>query len=147
MYDFIVHYSSIGRSCPNAPTYPLPEPLARTPMASLFTRFFKMITGNRKESSLQSSYQDFTHLYHTDGHFSPEFYSNLVQTIRWTETLLAGIDSRKKIDYTRVLRTNNPLYNGQSFYKFDGTLYNFAATPQLPFNYKNVLDAVLEERV
>jgi hypothetical protein len=72
--------------------------------------------------------------------FTDDFYLNLVRTINWTEKIISRIENKSQINYATVLRQTNPVYQGEPFY------YNFAATPDIGFNYLAVLNDALTVR-
>lgn len=88
----------------------------------------------------------YAQFYHQpDDIYKDEFYFNLVKTIAWTEKIIADIPDLSDIDYSRVLRSTNPSYNGLPFYSY-GTesRYEFATTPEvLYFDYSVVLKEAL----
>ncbi len=75
-------------------------------------------------------YRAYDHHYGRDNVFTVEFYSNLIKAINWTE----------------VLRSTNPIYEGKPFYHF-GNASPYAATPDIPFNYEAILNHVLDLRL
>jgi hypothetical protein len=74
------------------------------------------------------------------------FYDNLQQTIAWTEYIISRIEDPASINYGTVLRTINPQYEGKPFYEFGHEGDGIAATPEIPFNYSEVLDTALRIR-
>jgi hypothetical protein len=89
---------------------------------------------------------DYSKSYNVDGNFKDDFYQNLTKTIVWTEKIVQAIKDTSKINYSRVLRTTNPPYEGKPFYRFDDTLYNYPSTPDIGFNYDGVLTEALSFR-
>jgi hypothetical protein len=92
---------------------------------------------------------DYREFYNVDNDFTDVFYNNLRRTIAWTETIINKIDDTSKIDYTLILRSTNPVYQGEPFYKYSnfGYLFKHASTPELSFNYNEVLNNVMSLRV
>jgi|GEM_PF-1340859 len=85
------------------------------------------------------------YLYNEPGDiYKDTFYSNLVKTIAWTEKIIAAIPDQSAIDYLRVLRSTNPVYNGRPFYSYGAeSRYGYAATPEIYFDYSLVLNEAL----
>jgi hypothetical protein len=81
-----------------------------------------------------------------DIYLPEDFYSNLQRTIIWTEKIIKNIDVNSDIDYSNVLRTTNPNYNGIPFYTLESTQFNWPSTPELCFDYNLVLGAALQLR-
>lgn len=110
-------------------------------------RVFQYITGlfNEKKPATapERKYADYTHLYNRDNFFSSEFYSNLVRTINWTEKVIAGIDDITTINYSTILRSTNPVYEGRPFYRYENTTSGYAQPPDNPFNYAALLKEAL----
>jgi len=103
----------------------------------------------RKESaSLVSptSHIDYSKNYNLDREFRNDFYLNLQKTIVWTEKIISQIEDKSKINYGRVLRTTNPIYEGKPFYKFYDTIDYLAATPDIGFDYDEILTEALNSR-
>jgi hypothetical protein len=75
-----------------------------------------------------------------------DFFSNLQKTIIWTEEIIKNTDFNTDIDYSKVLRTINPNYNGRPFYTFESTQFNWPSTHELCFDYNLVLGAALQLR-
>jgi len=76
--------------------------------------------------------------------FSEDFYNNLYITIDWTENIVAGVKNWDQVNYARVLRTTNPVYNGKPFYRFDEETGE--AIVAEPFDYKPILKNALSVR-
>jgi hypothetical protein len=89
---------------------------------------------------------NYSAIYNRDENFKDDFYLNLKKTILWTETIIRKIEHTSNINYSTVLRTTNPPYEGKPFYKFDDTLYNYPSTPEIGFNYLSVLNDALALR-
>ncbi|GGH78022.1 hypothetical protein GCM10011379_45250 [Filimonas zeae] len=102
----------------------------------------------KKETELKSymPFPDYSRYYKSDNVFTNEFYSNLIRTINWTEKIIKGLDTEEKINYSRVLRSVNPDYEGVPFYRYDEALSSYASTPGLSFDYLKVLDKALKPR-
>lgn len=76
-----------------------------------------------------------------------KFYSNLVKTIGWTEKIIAAIPDLSDIDYSRVLRSTNPLIEGRPFYTYaSDNRHEFPITPWRGFDYRDVLDDAMALR-
>jgi hypothetical protein len=104
---------------------------------------------NSKPSFIPSA--NYSSQYLADDMFDRSFYLNLHITILWTEQIITSIKDESKVDYSTVLRTTNPLYNGKPFYQFceiDGLdgYYTNSCTPYVPFNYNQVLASALKLR-
>ena len=81
--------------------------------------------------------------YNEDGYFPDQFDYNLNRTIAWTQKIVEGISDPSAINYTKVLRTVNPRYEGKPFYTFDSG----DITPTVrDFNYAPVLFYILSIR-
>ncbi len=76
-----------------------------------------------------------------------KFYSNWVKTVCWTEKIIAGISDLSDIDYSRVLRSTNPMIEGRPFYSYASeNRHEFAKTPWRGFDYKDVLNDAMALR-
>lgn len=74
-----------------------------------------------------------------------ELYLNLRKTINWTNNIVANIENTSAIDYSRALRTVNPLYNGKPFYSWYSADEPWVVTPN-SFDYPAILDQVIKPR-
>lgn len=94
------------------------------------------------------SYESFNHLYAQEVDIQgEEFYANLVRTIAFTELIVQRTEVNEDLDYSRVLRTTNPAYNGKPFYAYETNLpHEFAYTPGISFNYAEVMSKAMELR-
>jgi len=86
---------------------------------------------------------DYSGAYKADGIFDDEFYFNLKKTMAWTEQIIANITDHSNINYSKVLRTTNPIYDAKPFYTFEDTVLSCASSPQFNFNYNVVLTEAL----
>ena len=84
--------------------------------------------------------------YPLDNDFKEDFFLNLRKTISWTESIINRIEDKSKINYGRVLRSVNPIYEGKPFYTYYDLYDYLVATPDLYFNYYSVLADVLKFR-
>ena len=77
-----------------------------------------------------------------------EFCENLLKTIAWTEKIIEGIPDLSDIDYSRTLRSVNPLYKGKyPFYYYASDLpYEHADTLDIGFNYAEIVEDVMALR-
>jgi hypothetical protein len=73
------------------------------------------------------------------------FYLNLKKTIHWTDKIVGNIENIATIDYSRVLRTVNPVSKGRPLYSWYSPDEPWIATP-LIFNYPDILDQVMNLR-
>ena len=91
---------------------------------------------------------DYRSFYNDDYDFNATFFLNLKKTICWTEKIVNKIEENPIIDYSKILRSTNPIYEGRSFYHFEDFTYllNGASTPALPFNYNIILTEALKVR-
>ncbi|MGG9960506.1 hypothetical protein [Ferruginibacter sp. SUN106] len=106
------------------------------------TNLFSKTTANAHVAS-----EDFSHLYCADENFSEEFYSNLIRTIIYTENIISKIEDISKVNYTTILRSVNPVYEGKPFYTFTNTPYGYIANSIYhPFNYEIILQQGLTVR-
>lgn len=88
--------------------------------------------------------EDFSHLYKADRDFTEEFYSNLAKTIIFTENIISQIEDVSKVNYTTILRSVNPIYNGKPFYTFINSDYGYVAEAVSHFfNYEIILSEAL----
>lgn len=78
--------------------------------------------------------------------FTKDFYCNLLRTINWIDTRLKDIDDKTTINFSTILRSVNPVYAGQPFYRYTNTYYNYVATPDTPIDYAPVLAQALAAR-
>src|SRR6476620_1602113 len=75
---------------------------------------------------------------------SPEqFQYNLNRTIAWTQQIVEGIRNPSAINYARVLRTINPIYEGKPFYNYYD---DYIAPPEIEINFAPVLFYILSLR-
>lgn len=74
------------------------------------------------------------------------FYLNLQKTIHWTEKIVGNIKDVSAIDYSRVLRTTNLLYNNRPFYSWDFDTTWVSPTEGGNFDYFKVLSLAMEHR-
>jgi hypothetical protein len=85
--------------------------------------------------------------YNMNYDFNDEFYLNLKKTIWWTEDIISRIEDVSKINYAKILRTTNPVYNERPFYTMgerEDDIY--VSTPPVGFDYKAVLKEALSVR-
>jgi hypothetical protein len=118
-------------------------------MIFIFQKIIASFTRHRKRRAIYNRpkpiYRDFTGHYSKDGNFLETFYSNLRRTILWTQNIVSTIKDTSHVDYVRILRTTNPLYEGRPFYLFNDSTKS-ASGPNIPFNYHAVLSDALELR-
>ena len=81
--------------------------------------------------------------YNEDGYFPGQFDYNLNRTIAWTQKIVEGIRDYSAINYGKVLRTVNPLYEGKLFYQYDS---EDIIPTERDFNYAPVLFYILSLR-
>jgi len=86
-----------------------------------------------------------TNDYNTNYDFTDAFYINLRKTIAFTEQIISDIKDVSKIDYAKVLRTTDPVYNGQPFHIHNPD-DSWVSTPQSGFDYSAILTAALSVR-
>ena len=116
-------------------------------MTHILKSFINLFKQTRSTRSISSApYKDFSQVYNIGGDFKDDFYTNLQKTIVWTEKIIDLIDDSCEIDYSKVLRTTNPIYDGKPFYKFSDNGYGFASAPEIGFDYKTVLTDALSIR-
>jgi hypothetical protein len=84
--------------------------------------------------------------YNIDYEFGRDFYLNLKRTIAWTERIISRIDAKEKINYGKVLRTTNPIYDGKPFYRFYDTIDYLTSTQDTGFDYNALLNEALSVR-
>lgn len=117
---------------------------------SYFTQIDKQETASdyiEDDSSTQLTRAiDFSYFYRPDNLFTDEFYSNLARTINWTEKIIDTIEDKTEINFSTILRLANPNYTNQPFYSYDGTSYSFAATSEIPFDYRILLEEAMKTR-
>lgn len=77
-----------------------------------------------------------------------EFCANLLKTINWTEKIIEGIPDLSDIDYSRTLRSVNPLYKGQYplYYYASDRPHEHAETLEVGFNYAVIVADVMALR-
>jgi hypothetical protein len=117
-------------------------------MGILDRLFLRKREHNKSTTPINIVYKGFSHLYNNNECFSDEFYTNLSKTIAYTENVITGIKDINKVDFSKVLRTVNPLYNGALFYtysNFDG--YNNVIHAERPFNYDLLIKDILKLRI
>src|SRR5689334_20081821 len=88
----------------------------------------------------------FTPMYsskYNGGILPDQFHYNLSRTIAWTEKIVDSIRDPSSINYSKVLRTINPLYEGRPFYNFDG---EYICPLKNNFNYAPLLFYILSLR-
>ncbi len=79
--------------------------------------------------------------------FKDEFYVNLRKTISFTEEIISRIKNTSKINYAKVLRTTNPVYNAAPFYTMSEREDDiYVSPPPIGFDNNEVLHAALSVR-
>jgi hypothetical protein len=110
-------------------------------------RKLKNIFSKQRSSNYETTnYSAYAQFYEDENINNGKFKENLIKTINWTTQIIGNIKDKDKIDYLRILRTTNPIYEGHPFYRFEKTYHGYAATPEIPFNYTIVLNEVLKLR-
>lgn len=94
------------------------------------------------------SYETFNHLYAQESEVDSEtFFSNLLRTVMFTESIVQKTEVNEDLDYSRVLRTTNPQYKEHPFYIYETDLpHEFANTPGISFNYAELLSKAMDKR-
>lgn len=113
-------------------------------MANILRNIIHFLRRPVKDTYQPEESRNFSHLYPKDNVFPEVFFSNLVKTITWTNSILSQTTELSTDDYSTVMRTTNPDYEGNPFYKFGS---GFASPPELCFNYLPVLEAALKTRI
>jgi len=98
--------------------------------------FWQNKPGLKKFTIITTKYASY---YNEDGNFPDQFHYNLSRTIAWTQNIVNGIRDHSSINYSKVLRTINPLYEGKPFYNFD----NEVCPLDNDFNYAPILFYIL----
>jgi hypothetical protein len=109
---------------------------------------YEFLCGKSKSNKPKPDWRPFTYKNNIDfdKDLPIDFYSNLQKTIIWTEEIIKNIKDNSEINYSKVLRTTNPDYDGVPLYTFDSTQFDWPATPELYFDYTLVLDSALQLR-
>ena len=117
-------------------------------MGNIFQNIIKYFKRTKRGaiSNDQVVYKNYSGLYNQDNIFTDDFFLNLIKTINWTEFLISEIRHETSVNYSTVLRTTNPEYEGKLLYRYENTRAGFAATPDVGFNYKEVLEKALRKR-
>lgn len=115
-------------------------------MIFIFQRIIASIQERRRQPfypARRFTFPHYTRHYNDDENFPESFYENLRKTIGWTQNIIGTIKHISHIDYLRIFRSVNPVYNGKPFYTFnDGT----ASVRDIPFDYTTVLSEALSIR-
>jgi len=118
-------------------------------MIFIFQKIIASLTRRRKLQPIYGAtrtiYPDYTRSYNDDVNFTESFYENLRKTISWTQVIIGTIKDPARIDYLRVFRTINPVYEGRPFYIFNDNTIS-ASVPYFPFNYNTILQEALAIR-
>lgn len=113
----------------------------------------RQLAGHKRRTSLSDMYPEPPPINYSAFYKKPdevggeEFCENLLKTIAWTEKIIEGIPDLSGIDYSRILRSVNPLYKGRFFYSYATELpYEHVDTLDIGFNYADILNEVMALR-